>query len=479
MQWRKHALGWLLALVPFAAQAQGLPSPVRQALAQSGAPESAIAVYVQDVSQPEPVLALNVDTAFNPASTIKLVTTFAALDLLGPAYTWRTDAYAAGPADGDVLNDNLYLRGGGDPKLTLEAFWLLLRQIRARGIREIRGDLILDRSAFAIDESDPAQFDNEPTRPYNTPPDALLVNYRSIRVSFVPEVERKSVALLVEPALAQVQLLSNIVLDNEPCGDWLARLKVTSTSAPGAVRLLFSGSYSTQCGERVRNYSVLTHAQYTFGLFQTLWKELGGTLGGTVRDGVVPPGARLIASQTSPALAEVVRDINKYSNNVMARQLFLTLAAAAGSPPADTAKAIQLVRQWATQRQLALPQLVLENGSGLSRLERISAREMGQLLLAAYRSPVMSEFMSSLPLVAVDGTMRRRLGSSDIAGQAHIKTGTLSGVRAIAGYVLDARGHTMIVVSFINHPRAASAQAAHDALLAWVYGRGGGTPVLR
>jgi D-alanyl-D-alanine carboxypeptidase/D-alanyl-D-alanine-endopeptidase (penicillin-binding protein 4) len=473
MRWRPSLPAALLALIawPCGLAAQALPPGVRAALAQTGLPESAVAIYVQDVAQPEPMLTLNAEAAVNPASTIKLLTTFAALDLLGPAFAWSTEVYATGRLEGDVLNGDLVIKGNGDPKLTLEAFWLLLRQVRARGIREIRGDLVLDRTAFAPDDGDPGRFDNEPTRPYNTPPDALLVNYRAMRVTFVPDPERKVVDLLTEPALPQVQVLSNVVLDNEPCGDWLARLKVTATGTGTTARLLFGGAYSAQCGEKVRHYSVLAHEQYVLGLFQSLWRDLGGTLAGGVRDGAAPPGARLVAAQASPPLSEVVRDINKYSNNVMARQLYLTLGAAGAGAPADADKAARVIRQWAAQKKLALPELVLENGSGLSRVERITARGMGQLLLAAWRSPVMAELMSSLPLVAVDGTMKRRLGNSELAGQAHIKTGSLSNVRAIAGYVLDARGRTVIVVCVVNHARAAAAQPLQDALLAWVYAR--------
>jgi D-alanyl-D-alanine carboxypeptidase/D-alanyl-D-alanine-endopeptidase (penicillin-binding protein 4) len=473
MRCRHRLLLTLLALVAGScgAAAQSLPPGVRAALAQTGLPESAVAIYVQDVSQPEPLLTLNAEAAVNPASTIKLLTTFAALDLLGPAFAWNTEVYAAGKLEGDVLNGDLVIKGNGDPKLTLEAFWLLLRQVRARGIREIRGDLVLDRTAFAADDSDPSRFDDEPTRPYNTPPDALLVNYRAIRLTFSPDPERRAVNVLVEPPLPQIQVLANVSLDNEPCGDWLARLKVTVSGTGNAARLLFGGAYSAQCGEKVRHYSVLAHGQYVHGLFQSLWRDLGGTFAGGMRDGTAPTGARLVATQPSPPLSEVVRDINKYSNNVMARQLYLTLGAAGAGAPADGEKAARVIRQWAAQRKLVLPELVLENGSGLSRVERITARGMGQLLLAAWRSPVMAELMSSLPLVAVDGTMKRRLGNSELAGQAHIKTGSLSNVRAIAGYVLDARGRTVIVVCIVNHARATSAQPLQDALLAWVYAR--------
>jgi len=164
-----------------------------------------------------------------------------------------------------------------------------------------------------------------------------------------------------------------------------------------------------------------------------------------------------------------VRDMNKFSNNVMARQLYLTLGAEGFGEPGTEGKSERVIREWLAGKGLAMPELVLENGSGLSRTERISARNLGLLLLTSFQSPVMPEFLASLPLAAVDGTMRKRLGDASVAGQAHIKTGSLTGVRAIAGYVLDASGRRLVVVSIVNHPNAVNAEAAQDALLDWVH----------
>lgn len=451
--------------------ASRLPQPVAQALAQAGVPENSVGILVQDVQVARPVVAVGDERALNPASTIKLLTTFAALDQLGPAYQWTTEVYADGTLQGDVLNGNLVLKGYGDPRLTLENFWLMLRNLRARGLREIRGDLVLDRGYFQRENADPADFDNEPTRPYNTPPDALLVNFRALRLQFIPDAEKRALKIIAEPALAQVQVLNNVTLDNEPCGDWVSRLKLTAPGDSASARLLFSGNYSAACGEKERNYSVLGHPQYVHGLFTLLWRELGGTFAGGVRDADTPAGARLLLAHQTQSLAEIVRDINKFSNNVMARQLYLALGAMTLGAPATQEKSARSIRQWLAARQLAFPELVVENGSGLSRNERINAKNLGQLLRAAQRSAVMPEFMASLPLVAVDGTMKKRLAGADVAGQAHIKTGTLSGVRAIAGYVLDAKGRTMIVVCLINHPRAQGTSGVQDALLKWVYSR--------
>jgi D-alanyl-D-alanine carboxypeptidase/D-alanyl-D-alanine-endopeptidase (penicillin-binding protein 4) len=464
---------WFVAALaaPAALAQTALPAPVAKALAQAQIPESAAAFYVHEIGAERPLVAAGAERAMNPASTIKLLTTYAGLELLGPAYVWQTEVYASGPLNQEVLAGDLVLKGYGDPKLTLENFWLLLRDLRARGVREIRGDLVLDRSHFSVSDSDPARFDDQPTRPYNTSPDALLVNYKSIRLQFVPDVEARTVRIVTEPSLPQIQIANQLVLDAAPCGDWVARMKVEPQGGANSARLQFAGHYSRDCGERARHFSVLSHQNYVHALFVQLWRELGGTFAGGVRDGSAPPEAKRIASLQSPALSEIVRDINKYSNNVMARHLYLTLGAVGGGPPATPDKANRAIRQWLAGKGLNAPELVLENGSGLSRTERISAGSLGQLLLAAFRSAAMPELMASLPVAAVDGTMRKRLAGAELAGQAHIKTGSLMGVRAIGGYVLDAKGRRMVVVMFVNHANAGNAQPVQDALLKWVYNR--------
>ncbi|HKA44322.1 MAG TPA: D-alanyl-D-alanine carboxypeptidase/D-alanyl-D-alanine-endopeptidase, partial [Burkholderiales bacterium] len=373
----------LLAPAPAGAQGSSLPPAVAKALSQAGIPESAVGIYVQEIGADRPLVAVGAERAMNPASTIKLLTTYAALELLGPAYFWQTEAYAAGTLSQDVLTGDLVLKGYGDPKLTLENFWLLLRDLRGRGLREIRGDLVLDRSYFATGTYDPAQFDEQPTRPYNTGPDALLVNFKAVRLQFVPDAEARTVRIVMEPALPQVQIVNQLVLDSAPCGDWVTRLKLDAQGAANAARFQFAGHYARDCGERARNFSVLSHQQYVLALFTQLWRELGGVFAGGVREGAGTRDARLIASLQSPALAEIVRDINKYSNNVMARQLFLTLAAELVGTPAKAENATLAIRQWLTLKNIRAPELVLENGSGLSRDERISAGNMAAILQAA------------------------------------------------------------------------------------------------
>ena len=455
-----------------------LPPPVAQALAKAGVPEAGVGIYVHEIGAAEPLVAHRADQPLNPASVMKLVTTYAALELLGPAHQWSTDLFTDGELQQDTLAGNVYLKGGGDPKFTIENFWLLLRNLRAKGIREIRGDVLLDRSLFATDHPDPGRFDGEPTQPYNTTPDPLLANFKTFTLTFAPNADGRGVRINVDPPLPKVEIINNLALGEGACGNWITRIKTQVQDTGDAARVTFAGPYARACGEQVNYYSLLGHRDYVGGLFQHLWRDLGGVFNGRVRDGDVNANSVKLVSQRSLALSEIVRDINKFSNNVMARQLLLSIGATAGATAGTTGGAgaapergARAVQQFFASRGLPMPQLVLENGSGLSRIERVSARDLGQMLQAAFRSAVMPEFIASMPLVGVDGTMYRRLTNTGVAGQAHIKTGLIAGVRAMAGYVLDAKGRRVAVVMLINHANSHNGNAVQDALLRWVHAR--------
>jgi D-alanyl-D-alanine carboxypeptidase/D-alanyl-D-alanine-endopeptidase (penicillin-binding protein 4) len=304
-------------------------------------------------------------------------------------------------------------------------------------------------------------------------PDALLVHYKSIRFAFVPELERGGVRVYAEPRPPALELTSTLRLAAGSCLEGQAfRNLLAPTFEPGPPpRVAFDGRYPIECGETDLHVALLTPDEHVAGVLRELWPEMGGAWSGRVRAGPVPEGARLLHTHESASLAEIVRDVNKFSNNVMARQLFLTLATAGHEPPAQPHQAQQVLRHWLNLKGIAAPELSIENGAGLSRTDRASAATLAELLQAAWKSPVMPEFVASLPLAALDGTMRKRLHGEPLAGQAHLKTGLLSDARAMAGYLLDAKGRRHVVVMLINHPNAPRAEAANDALLRWVYDR--------
>lgn len=460
----------LMLLTALTAHAE-LPPPVTQALRSAGIPADAVSVFVQQVDRSAPLMAHRADAPLNPASTMKLVTTYAGLELLGPSYTWRTELYAGGPVQGDVLRGDLILKGYGDPAMTLENFWNLVRGLRQKGIREIRGDLLLDRGFFEPQPYDAGAFDGEPYRAYNAGPDAMLVNFKATRFRFRGDPATNKVVIESDPALPQLAIVNQLKLSQVPCADWKDRLAYKVTPNGNTVTVTFGGNYSLACGEKNLDLSLLDDATYVFELFKQLWREQGGVFSGKLRTGTTPDAAPLLVRVTSPPLADVIRLINKYSNNVMARQMLLTIGSEHSGLPGSVDNGGQAIRRWLEDKRLDFPELVVDNGAGLSREARISARHLGELLLAAYASPTMPELMSSLPVVAVDGTMEQRMKDSGIAGRAHLKTGSLEGVRSVAGYLLDAKGRRWVVVFMVNHPRAGAYRPAQEALLEWIHDR--------
>jgi D-alanyl-D-alanine carboxypeptidase/D-alanyl-D-alanine-endopeptidase (penicillin-binding protein 4) len=462
------------ALSLWPALAQNLPPEVDAALARARVPRDALALLVMDAEgKLPPRLSHRATVPMNPASVMKLVTTYAALDLLGPAYSWRTPVYVEGAVKDGTLYGNLYIKGQGDPKLVAERLWLLLRRVQGLGIQKIAGDIVLDHSAFETVDVDPASFDGEPLRPYNVAPDALLLNFKSVVMTFVPDLAAHTASVQFEPPLYGVQMQVSVPLANGTkganganggCGDYRAALKA-DFSDPARIR--FAGSYPAGCLEKVWPVAYADPASYSARAVQGLWQQMGGQLGGTVRLGRVPPPALALPPTfeiISPPLAEVIRDINKYSNNVMAQQLFLTLSLNAQGQ-ATRAASRDLVQRWWQQRISATDVPTLDNGSGLSRESRISAQALARLLQTAYVSPLMPELMSSLPIAGVDGTLKRSQAQSQ--GRAHLKTGSLRDVVAVAGYVHAASGRRYVLVALINHPNANAARPALDALLDW------------
>lgn len=466
-------LGWLAPVCAAGAGPDPLPEPVAQALKRHGFPARGLSLYVHEIGRDEPVLSVEANRPRQPASVMKLLTTLATLEALGPAWHWKTEAYVTQPVRDGRLAGDLYIKGYGDPYLVIEHFWRLLRALRAAGLETIEGDLVLDQSHFAREAGDPGDFDDQPLRAYNVLPHALLVNFQAVNFRFIPQPLDKRVQIVADPLPANVEIENRVTLGDGACRGWTRRLDMKVRHEKDRTRAIFSGVYDADCGSNELFRVVSEPAPYVLGLFRALWSELGGHFTGGVREAAVPPEAALFHTAWSPPLADIIRSINKYSNNVMTRQLLLSLGAERSGAPGTTDKGIEAVRAWLRQKNLAFPELVLENGAGLSREETISARHLGQVLLAGWQSPYMPEFVSSLPIAAMDGTLRRRFNGAALEGQMHLKTGLLRDVRSVAGYVLDRAGRRMAVVCLHNHARADSAagEAVQEALLQWIYER--------
>ncbi len=470
---RPRAASWLWlaagATLSGACAAAGvIPAPVAHTLAAERLASRAASFVVLDVDSGRVVASLNADIPRSPASTMKLVTTFASLDLLGPAYTWHTEALVRGALDDGVLHGDLVLKGGGDPYMTLERWWRFVRELRAKGLRSIRGDIVIDDTAFALPLEDPGAFDGRPHRSYNVEPDALMVNFQSIEFRLAPNAATRSIEVVATPAPINLVIDNRIGFAAGRCGGAAARVDFEVASAQWD-RAVFSGTLSGECAERTITRVMLTAPSYAFGTFVELWRESGGEFAGKMRLEAAPADAQPLLSFDSLTLGEVVRLTNKFSNNLMARQLLLTVGRDRFGVPATPDKSARAIVDWWHDRGLPLGGAVIDNGSGLSRSARISALEMATLLQAAYRSRYAPEFIASLPLAGIDGTLRSRMQKT-AAGSVRLKTGHLDGVTAVAGYVTGETGKTYVLVSFINDTRSdyGAGEPVHAALVDWI-----------
>jgi D-alanyl-D-alanine carboxypeptidase/D-alanyl-D-alanine-endopeptidase (penicillin-binding protein 4) len=457
-------------------QAAEPPAPIAAWVKTAGVAPERTGLIALPLDGGPALIQWNARAALNPASTMKLITTHVALSLLGPEHRWVTALHLDGDLRDGVLRGNLVLRGGGDPKLVIEDLTELIGRIRAAGLREIRGDLVIDDGLFALTADQGAPIDGDASQPYNVGPHAALMNFKATRVIVRPVAEQVRISL--DPPLADVRLVNELKLINGPCQAVGQTLWIReSTTAAGAgtgtrPAIHVAGRYSPACGEQALFAAVLSHRQFIHGFFKAAWLAAGGVLTGTTR--VEPnaargePWLRWVSPRT---LADVVQDINKFSNNVMTRQVLLGLAARDGVA-ATPELARERVRIWLEQRGLGDNGLQIDNGSGLSRDERISSQALGRLLVHAAGSTHGDLFRVSLPQVGVDGTMRHRLARHPVSGRAFIKTGSLRDVRSIAGYVDAASGKRYAVVLIFNGEPMLGAQPAQDAFLRWVYENG-------
>jgi D-alanyl-D-alanine carboxypeptidase/D-alanyl-D-alanine-endopeptidase (penicillin-binding protein 4) len=444
-----------------------LPAGVRSVLQLRQVPGDTLSVYVEDVSSGEVVLDWLADQQRNPASTMKLLTTLVALDVLGPAYRWKTEVYALGAIENGKLDGDLALKGYGDPFLVTERVWALQQAIRAEGIDEIGGELLLDDSWFDVGSHDPGAFDRQPLRAYNVAPNALLMNFKVVRYWFEPDGEQVNVRL--DPPLDNLAIENRLRVRQGYCGGYQRGITVTMNADNDEVT--FSGRFPNGCKRYAMDRAALSHNEFAYGLFRTLWRDSGGVFEGGWKNAVVKEDAEPLLTFDSEPLTAMISSVNKHSNNVMARQVLYTLAAEILGPPGTEAGGRKVITRWLEEKGFDAASLSLENGAGLSRHVRVSAADMASLLRFAWRQPYMPEYLASMSLSGLDGTLRRRFDDGELAGKAHLKTGSLDHVTTIAGYLQARSGRRFIVVAMQNAEdiHRGPGDEVQEALLRWLY----------
>ncbi|MEO6985091.1 MAG: D-alanyl-D-alanine carboxypeptidase/D-alanyl-D-alanine-endopeptidase [Paralcaligenes sp.] len=455
------AAGWAAV-----AAAQPLPADLSRVWQATHLPQSSLSLVVQEINGPR-LVEINGSVPRNPASVMKMVTTWSSLAGLGPDYVWRTTFLAKGHPDAQgTLLGPLYLKAGGDPLLRIEDLWVLLRDLRLRGIKNL-SEVVVDRSIFGQVTTDPGEFDGAPDRPYNASPDALMVGLGAVRLVFQPDEQAHKWIPIVDPPMSEVRISGDVKWSAAVCPGSPSIATEVSRSDKNVV-VHVSGAAAGSCGEFSVYRLVMSQPDYFSAVFRMLWQDLGGTLGKGIRAGRVPSGATPIVWHDSPTLADLIRTINKHSNNVMARTLLLTLGAQKIGPGATMETGGRAALALLNSQQVDTRGWVIDNGAGLARDARLTATGLAQMLGMVWRSPLMPEFVSSLAISGTDGTVKRRLRDDEVKGMAHLKTGTLRDSRALAGYVLGASGKRYIVVSLVNDEHSGSVRSFDDALIEWL-----------
>ena len=456
-----------LLSIPFNQALAQVPDSLQRLLSAQSLPQSAIGIWVQRAGETTPLARLNDEQMLNPASTIKLATTLASLNALGPDYTWKTEFYSHAPIVNGVLKGDLIMRGTGDPGLVSEEHWRMIGSLYRTGLRKIEGDLILDSSYFSLAPEDPGAFDGQPLRAYNQPPHAMLVNANSLRFHVLPDAEGR-IHIEADPPLPGMKINNQLQAGSGNCGDWQRGIHYQASGN----EVTFSGRYPVHCG----NYELLRTAVdpefYAAEMFRLHWRQWGGEFNGHVRTVPSPPlPARALLQHQSRPLGDLVKVANKWSHNIMTRHMALTLGAERYGTPATLEKARNALYETLRESGVEVGGMVIDNGSGLSRHVRISPRQLGQVLNAGWNSPWRHEFISSMSISGVDGTTRRQFTASPEAGRMHLKTGRLNNVSAIAGYVRSECGKDLMVVLMINHAdaHAGAGSQLQERFLRWAH----------
>lgn len=491
---RRFVVAALIAAGAVTAFAADLPEPVARLMQSSNIPPEAAGIIV--MRGDTTLVSHNPQQSMAPGSTMKLFTTLTALEQLGPVFRGRTEFRSNAEVVNGVLQGDLILRGGADADFNEDVLNHMLQALRNQGIRRIKGDIIVDRLLFTPARPDAGQppFDEYPWAYYNVIPNAALINTNLLKVEM--RSTGNQLSLVMMPEMDKVSIRSEMKLIDASCAAWENGWRTPDYTRKGdRIEVVLHGSFPKDC-TRSTSINVLDSQDYLARLLLAEWSKLGGALCGEVREAAIPvasadvttapaaaPAMRLLAEHVSRTLPEVIRDTNKQSDNTLARTIFLSLGSLEADPllgskplPPDASgastpmRAETAIRAWLQQHNIDGNGLILENGSGLSRSERATPAQLAGLLQAGLKSLWMPEFLASLPVAATDGTMRRRLKDSPAAHRARLKTGSLNGMIAVAGYVQDANNQTCIVVAILNdaHVANGAGRAVLDELIDWV-----------
>lgn len=406
----------------------------------------------------------NAEKSFNTASLVKIFTTYIALKDLGPSYKWRSEFLYTGKVDKDILKGDLIFRGTGDASFSIADLEKMIREVQRLGIKKITGNLVLDYSFFGVMPKD-INFDDNPYRAYNVLPSPISVQSNTINFKF--NIDKNIIEIISEPNLSQLTIINNLKKTNRSCANWKSSLGVDKINSE---TVEFKGSFSDRCVGKEIDLALLDNSVYFHENFKDIWQRNGGLYSGIMKKNFEEPtNAIVISTHHSKPVSELIRDINKFSLNLMARNLMLTIIKeVTGERPTED-MVNGYVNSWLSQKEMTFENFYVDNGAGLSRDIKISPNQLLQILQKIYNDPLMPEIIASFPIASIDGTLRDRMQSKKFKQKGHFKTGSLKDVVGIAGFFLNNDGDMHSFVFIMNGKNAKKAQPFIDDLIGLNY----------
>jgi D-alanyl-D-alanine carboxypeptidase/D-alanyl-D-alanine-endopeptidase (penicillin-binding protein 4) len=446
---------------------EGLPLSLKEVIASSPLPQKNYSIYIQKVDDSTPLVAWNGDVKRVPASVIKVLTTYSALLGLGYDYRWETKFFHTGYIRKGILRGDLIIKASGDPTLKTADLDDIVQRLRRAGIRRILGNIIIDRTLFKVPNKNSSGFDKNLYSPYNAMPDALMFNERKSTLCVTST--GKHVKIRRDIPDWSYKVVNKMRPVNGSCRRGRSWPKVSIKERGSQSIITLSGRLSRRCGKRTICKVVTKPYKSFYYALKDEMKKKGIKFKGKMKLRPTPRKAKYLFSHYSPRLEEVISTIAKKSNNLMARQLLLTLGAKYYTLPSTTFKGRKAIEKILSRYHILEPHSTfVANGSGLSRKSRITAHSLANLLIHAERH-YGARWRETLSIAGIDGTIRKRFRYSSVYGRAWMKTGTIKHVANIAGYVEGASGELYVVVVLVNDRRSAGyGRRLANSVIEWV-----------
>ena len=413
-------------------------------LAKNEIKKANLSVSLQNVSHDNPLISINSQQQRHPASVIKIITTLGALEILGPNYYWETLFFTDGIVIGNKLKGNLFIKGKGDPFLSIEDIWKIVYEFRKLGILHVEGKVFIDNTFFQNSYINKKPKSN---RLYEVEPNSIMANFKW--VDFHINLKNNVAEILHFPPLENLKVKNQIKISDKPCISKNIKLKLKEQ--PEVHNVLISGEIPKSCNKYKLSRSVMSAEDYFFYLFKYIWESTdNGRLTSAYSLRKITTGLAPLINWKSKDLGSVVKSTNKWSNNLMSKTLVYSIGYDPKLGRARSKLGIKSINNFLLEHGLLSDTIKIIDGSGLNKEVRASTEDIIRVLNFAWHRNIMPEFVASLSIAGKDGTTRNLFKRKDLRNAARIKTGTLNSVISAGGYIFSKSGAVYSFAAIVN-----------------------------